>query len=433
MPQVTFDVIVVGTGPGGATVAREMARRNQRVLMLERGPGSPVRGDLRQYIAGQCTPGRSLLYTGQGLGMVRGITVGGSSLFYYATAFPVPFDMLDRYGIDIRQEVTEARQELPIAPLKDEMITPAADRIMKAARDLGYPWKKLDKIMYQDRWRPNFRFGYYGDPHGVKWSSRIFVREACQRGAVLETGARVEGVIIEKGAALGVRYRQNGRHRKAFAERIVISAGGIGSPAILRRSGIRGVGRDFFFDPLISVCGECPEGLEKQTNEIPMSTGCHMQDDGYVMTDMALPDLLDNLFAAQVLRFDRLFRSRRTLRIMIKAKDRLGGVVTNREGIRKTLDLADKRKLLSGYARARAILKQAGARNIYKTWYLAAHPGGTVKIGEHLDARLATRIDRLHVCDCSVIPEPWGLPPTLTLVGLGKHLAKILCGEKKEP
>lgn len=69
-------------------------------------------------------------------------------------------------------------------------------------------------------------------------------------------------------------------------------------------------------------------------------------------------------------------------------------------------------------------------RVIVEPGYLAAHPGGTVKIGEHLDARLSTRIDRLHVCDCSVIPEPWGLPPTLTLVGLGKHLARVLCGEK---
>jgi choline dehydrogenase-like flavoprotein len=115
---------------------------------------------------------------------------------------------------------------------------------------------------------------------------------------------------------------------------------------------------------------------------------------------------------------------------MVKARDNLGGVVTDREGIRKSLCARDREKLRRGAARARRILEQAGAGNIYKTWYLAAHPGGTVKIGEHLDARLATRIHHLHVCDCSVIPEPWGLPPTLTLVGLGKYLARTLCREK---
>ena len=33
----TFDAIVVGSGPGGASVARDLARMNQSVLILERG------------------------------------------------------------------------------------------------------------------------------------------------------------------------------------------------------------------------------------------------------------------------------------------------------------------------------------------------------------------------------------------------------------
>ena len=31
------DVIVVGTGPGGASVARELAQKGKNVLLLERG------------------------------------------------------------------------------------------------------------------------------------------------------------------------------------------------------------------------------------------------------------------------------------------------------------------------------------------------------------------------------------------------------------
>jgi choline dehydrogenase-like flavoprotein len=51
---------------------------------------------------------------------------------------------------------------------------------------------------------------------------------------------------------------------------------------------------------------------------------------------------------------------------------------------------------------------------------------GTAKICEVVDANLKTRIDNLYVCDCSVMPEAWGLPPTLTLVALGKRLARPL-------
>jgi choline dehydrogenase-like flavoprotein len=55
-----------------------------------------------------------------------------------------------------------------------------------------------------------------------------------------------------------------------------------------------------------------------------------------------------------------------------------------------------------------------------------AHPGGTARIGQVVDENLKTEIENLYVCDTSVIPEPWGLPPVLTCIGLGKRLAKHL-------
>ena len=62
---------------------------------------------------------------------------------------------------------------------------------------------------------------------------------------------------------------------------------------------------------------------------------------------------------------------------------------------------------------------------------MAAHPGGTVKVGKLVDSNLKTEYENLYVCDCSVIPEAWGLPPTSTIIGLGKRLAKYLAAEKQ--
>jgi choline dehydrogenase-like flavoprotein len=137
-------------------------------------------------------------------------------------------------------------------------------------------------------------------------------------------------------------------------------------------------------------------------------------------------------FTAEVFRLHKLFSHSHTLQIMIKAKDSLGGRLTYRGGVRKDLVQSDKQKLLKGYERAKDILKNAGAKGIYKSWYIAAHPGGTVKINDLIDSDLKTEYDNLYVCDCSVIPQAWGLPPTLTLIGLGKRLAKHLSGEKKD-
>ena len=48
-----------------------------------------------------------------------------------------------------------------------------------------------------------------------------------------------------------------------------------------------------------------------------------------------------------------------------------------------------------------------------------------------VDSNLRTEYNNLYVCDCSVIPEPWGLPPTSTIIALGKRLAKYLLGEEQ--
>jgi choline dehydrogenase-like flavoprotein len=157
-----------------------------------------------------------------------------------------------------------------------------------------------------------------------------------------------------------------------------------------------------------------------------MSGGVLMRDEGYMMTDMHLSRFTHFMFTAQVFKLLKLFSFRSTARIMIKVRDTLGGRITDGGGVRKKLIPEDRKKLLDGFENAKKILTEAGAKDIYKTWYLAAHPGGTVKIGQLVDANLKTQFDNLYVCDCSVIPEAWGLPPTLTIIGLGKKLAKHL-------
>ena len=426
-----YDAIVVGTGPGGATVAKELSARKKKVLMLEWGSSAPIKGTTLQAAVMAGIPGRSALITYGGLAMVRGIVEGGSSVLYYATAFEPPYQMLQSYGIDIKKEVQEAKKELPNDPLKDELLGPMASRIMDSARDLGYDWKPLPKFVYQDKCRTDCDKCTLGCPYGAKWNARMYVDQAIEDGATLIDHAKVKRVITEGNTATGVEFSRWGKSYKAFAPVIVVAAGGIGSPVILRNSGLTAAGHDFFYDPLIAVMGTVKD--VKGGREFPMAAGMHFPDDGYVMTDMTIPRLLYQAFSAEVFRFDRLFSHGRTLQIMVKAKDSLGGRLTNSGGVRKKLAKEDKAKLLHGAGRAREILKNAGAKHIYKSWYIAAHPGGTVRVGDMLDADLKTEYDNLYVCDCSVIPEAWGLPPTLTLVGLGKRLAKHLeTGSRKK-
>lgn len=419
-----FDAIVVGSGPGGAAVARGLSRQGKKTLILEWGDNDPVKGSFLQTVSRAFAPGRSMMLTGQALGMVRAITTGGSSLLYCGTVFDPPVDMLKKYGVDISTEIAELRNEIPMDALSEELMSPAGRVFLDSALDMGYEAKKLNKFVYQDKCRPDCELCLYGCPYGAKWNARFFVEEAVEHGAQLINSAKASRVIIENRIATGVEYKYKKESYRAYAPVIVVSAGGIGSPVILRKSGVSGVGEDFFFDPLRFVYGTV-KGV-KSGRGLSMCAGVHFKDDGIVMTDFNMPHTMKILFDLEVFRFDRVLAYNNVVPIMIKVRDGLGGRVTDGEYVLKKLTAEDRKKLKKGTEHAERILKNAGATNIYKSWLLAAHPGGTVKIGRHVDADLKTEIKNLYVCDCSVIPEEWGLPPTYTLLALGKRLIKHL-------
>lgn len=420
-----FDAIVVGSGPGGATVARELAQNGKSVLILEWGDNDPVKGSIWQMIPRGLVPGKSLLITGQALGMIRGITTGGSSQMYCATAFDPPVDMLKRYGVDIASEVEDIRKEVPTGQLSDDLMSPAGKVFYASAKELGYNVKKLNKFIYQDKCEIDCQKCCYGCPTGAKWYAGNFVDDAIDHGAILVNKAKVTNLILKNNTAVGVEFRYKKEKHHAWAEKIVIAAGGIGSPLILREAGIQGVGREFFFDPLIYTLGKI-EDVSGKGRGVPMSAGIHFEDDGIVMTDFNLPHLMKIAFDLEVFKFRQAFSYSKIVPIMIKVKDALGGSIKNGSWIWKTLSSADKEKLDKGHSHAKRILENAGASKVYRSWILAAHPGGTVKIGEHVNADLQTEIENLYVCDCSVIPEAWGLPPTFTLLALGKRLGQHL-------
>lgn len=57
---------------------------------------------------------------------------------------------------------------------------------------------------------------------------------------------------------------------------------------------------------------------------------------------------------------------------------------------------------------------------------ILGHPSATVKVGEVLDSNLETPLKNLYCCDTSALPGALGLPPALTIVALGKRLARRL-------
>jgi choline dehydrogenase-like flavoprotein len=422
--KTEFDAIVVGSGPGGATVAKDLALNEKKVLILEWGDNNPKKGTFFSTLPRAFVPGKSVVMTKEALPVVRAITTGGSSMIFCGTAFDPPIDMLKSYGVDISVEAEEMKNDVPMLPLPDELMNAGPNVFLESAGDLGYNVNKLNKFIDSSKCKTRCQLCMYGCPSGAKWDARQFVDQALEKGARLINRAKVKKVIIENKQAVGVEYKHNRGIYRAYAPNIILAAGGIGSPIILRESGIRSAGYDFFFDPLVFVYGTI-KGLGNGKS-VPMSAGVHFEEDGIVMTDFNMPRMLKIGFDLEILKLKQAFSYADTLPIMIKTRDELGGAVSNNGWVNKPLTDADKRKIDKGSEHARRVLVNAGATDIYRSYKVAAHPGGTVKIGELVDANLKTRFDNLYVCDCSVMPREWGLPPTTSIIALGKRLAKHL-------
>jgi choline dehydrogenase-like flavoprotein len=223
---------------------------------------------------------------------------------------------------------------------------------------------------------------------------------------------------------VGVEAAIKGKRRLVHAPRVVLAAGGIGTTEILHASGFKGAGSDFFFDPLVAVIGILPD--VEGGREFPMATGIHLKEDGCVLTDLVWPRWMYRMFTSVAFRFDQIGSHAHAAVIMVKIRDDLNGRITRRGGIRKRLTPGDRAKLRRGADHARRILTHAGATRIFTSRLLATHPGGTAKVGGVVDSDLQTETEGLFVGDCSVIPEPWGLPPTLTILALGKRLGRHL-------
>ena len=418
-----YDAIVVGSGPGGASVARELAMRGKRVLILEQGSAAPLKGTLGQMAQIAAVPGRGAFVHRDASLLVQGIAAGGSSAINFATAADPPAALFAAHGIELGTALAALRAELPIGPLPDKLIGPMATRIMAGAQSLGLAWNKLEKMIRPQLCRSGCWRCAYGCPFGAKWTARDFVAQAETHGARLLDQATVTRVMIDAGKASGVEFTRNGECQRALAGIVILAGGGLGSPRLLHASGLWPRTSPFFSDPVVAVMGSVDD-LDGGA-EVPMATGMRIDADGISLADLTLPKPMYQGFAAQVGRLDRLLAHRRTLSIMVKIGDEISGSVGPRWAD-KTLQTADRNKLAAGVGIARDVLAACGARHVFKTWHFAAHPGGSVRIGAGVDTDLQTSTPNLYVCDASVIPQAWGLPPTLTLLCLGKRLGTHL-------
>lgn len=410
-------------------MARELSRKGKKVLLCEAGGYHKWFG----YTASTMNilEGKGMTFSQEGNWIISAKTAGGGSVVFGGLAFKPPAWLKETCGIDLYEEVTEVYEEVPIGPLPDTHIGPGAQRIMRAARDLGLDCKPNDRFIRPEKCKPDCGRCMHGCKEGAKWTAREFIEEAIRIGGRLLLRTKVERVLTEGGRAVGVRAQGPNGWIDILADTVIVAAGGLGTPPILQRSGLYDAGKGFVVDFGRFVCGPCE--TQPSRYEIPAACGVNLKEDGIVLVDAAPKPLL---YVAMLglsgpkawLALPKVLQTKKTIGILMMVKDELQGRINLDRSFSKPIDPASWSRLNKGTILAQEILERAGVRrkDIVATAPFAAHQLSSVRIGGLLDENCQTPIRGCYCMDGSVIPGEWGLPPMVTIVALGKRLAKHL-------
>ena len=398
-------IAIVGTGAGGGLLARELAKNGKEVIIFEKGPYIESKDAFKYY--NKYPEEIDLLAT---------TCVGGSTIVAMGNMVRALDEELHQFGIDLTKEYEYVEELLNVHELDDSHIGRGSQLFLDAAKELGLNVSKMPKAISEEKCIQCGKCAF-GCPVNAKWSSKDFVDEAVEAGATLITEAEVTDIVLCNLKACGIKYTKDNEETLVRTDKIILCAGAIGSPAILKNVGLTGIARDLFFDPFVTVGG--------YLKDINFNTEVQMA--GLVVGKNFVLSPHFSSFIRESITYDDV-EDKDILSIMVKIPDEAKGYVHSDGFVNKVNTITDIRYLAEGVATAGYILEKAGVdpKTIGSTVYRGAHPGGTAPIGKVVDSNLETEIYNLFVCDASVLPIAPGKPPILTILALSKRLADFL-------
>ncbi len=427
MEKERYDVIVVGSGAGGSSVAHELAKRGKKVLIVEAGP-IVKHSYLGSFWHVAVFPG--YYYKLAALNMSQEHTtiyctsnIGGTTVFSCGNMVRSLEEEFLSLGINLRQPFLEAEKELVVKLLSKNKIIHGSKVIMKATQKLGYKMMPMPKA-----YQPGINCELCGNcvagcRQGAKWDARLFIEQAVINGATLIYSTRVEKVLFSSGGRVrGVQLNDKNEIECNF---VILSAGALNTPVILQKSGIS-AGRGLFVD-LFNVTYGITNNLS-QLKGASMSAIAQFNKKGFILSPFIDHWSQQLFYCPPWWNIIHQFPRSRIIGIMTKIVDERVGSVEVGGLIKKAPTEQDHFRLKAGSDIAKDILLEIGARDIITTKHpRGAHPGGTAAIGEVVDSTFKVYgCEGLYVCDASIFPVAPGLPPILTIVALAKWLVNHL-------
>ena len=402
------DVLIVGSGPAGSVLAHELRRSGQRVLLLERG-SFVVAGSMETRLIDDLVDTRTSM---DGTIRVRnGMAVGGGSQVNVDLCFAPTTDA-------IRTKIEGWRKEGRIAP----------DQFTQAELTREYEWVKKaigTRTLSEKEINPNNRVLWDGarlsglhpklyslntyapgkspspvtDKRSAESQLLFTALEDKTNPLGMMPDADVRRVLFENQSgrqrAVGVEVRMRapipeagtiadpndlkippGQTFTVRAKTVILSAGALGSPTVLLRSGVNNdqIGRGMVLHPSMPIMGRFDHHIDVLTGtEASVYVDDRLVDRGYALESMADQPLYAALMspgpALHSLEMIEAFRDLAGFGVMLidtpQAENRIVLDESGAPQIDYTLSESDKRRFAEGIAEAIRVMFKSGAKQVY--------------------------------------------------------------------
>jgi choline dehydrogenase-like flavoprotein len=474
------DVVIVGSGAGGAVAAATLAEAGLDVIVLEAGGHYN-----RDSYPADHLDAIAELYRDGGLTIAEGKppipvpvakVVGGTTVINSGTCFRAPNAVLEdwkqRFGIpwtgDLDADYAEAESFLHVTQLDPERMGRNGQLAMEGAAAIGASGAPIHRNAGSCVQCSSCPFGCKIDAkRGMHVS---YLPRAVAAGARIRAGVQVNRVLIEDGRAIGVTGSTGagvGSSPRPFtvrARRAVIVAGGaLGTPELLQRSGLGGrqVGRNLHIHPACWVGARYREevrGWEGVMQSFYVDEWEHQR----VLLEATFTPLAFGgawLLGSGRAHQEAMLDFGHVGSIGVHLSDRSAGRIgLGAEGsLRASYKLTndDARRLTYGITRAAEIHFAAGATEVYPNIPRAGvlkpgdltkfeattfkpselrleafHPMGTARIaaepGEGVCAPdgSVNGTSNLYVADASLFPTSVGVNPMMTVIAFARQVAR---------
>lgn len=487
--ELECDVVVIGTGAGGAAAACELAGRGLAVVMIEEGQYHD-----RRDFNGKLTEVIPKLYRGGGLTTAFGNNlipipigrgVGGTTTINSGTCLRTPDSTLADWRAEGLADFTPetmnpyfelVEEVLRVQPADPKYVGEIGNVIAEGARRIGM--KEMRPLTRNAEGCDGQGLCQFGCPTDAKQSTNVsFVPRALERGAFLYTGFRAEKLLREGDRVTGVVATGRSSDGKPFtltirARATVVSMGTLLTPNFLRANGIHNdwLGNNLSIHPAGAVTAWFPDRDFGNSTTIPQGYGVYdLREEGLMFEGGTIPFIGHGLLnPAQIEDFVRFTeRYQQTAYFGIMVKDTSRGKV--RRGINRNLPLITYRMndvdfalfrrgidilarmylaagarevIIPGLTRMTVIRSEAELDAFWKTnpkprhfLMTAYHPLGTARIAASPERGVCDPRHRvwgtggLYVMDGASVPSSLGANPQVTIMAMATRAARLLADE----